>query len=144
MAEGYCEIPEGPCFQFYDLYEPFYFDYQETPMTYEITDNGDGTKQLIVTNIDGDRAIYNTFLLSNETSKVASFKLAPNPTSDTLFIISDYQGLKGLSIYSVTGNKVMGPVVINQSIDVSILPVGLYFLEINTVNGRTVERFIKE
>ncbi|MEM7086415.1 MAG: T9SS type A sorting domain-containing protein [Bacteroidota bacterium] len=144
LTEGVCNIPGGPCDLFFQLYEPFYFDYQETPMTYEITDNGNGTLQLVVTNIDGDQAIYNTFLLGNETRTAVSFKLVPNPTSDVLSLISENQAITSLIIYSITGNKVMQPFVINQQIDVSILPTGLYFLEILTENGSAVERFIKE
>jgi len=141
LADFYCV--NKACIIFANKYHNFYFE-ENGIYTYEITSNSNGSKTLTITAPNGDQAIYNTNLLSNEVLPVATFKIAPNPTSDFLSLISENQTVKGLTIYSVTGNKVMEAPVMERSIDVSTLPSGLYFLEIRTENGRAVERFIKE
>jgi len=143
LAKGVCKFPAEPCFDFFDLYEPFYFDYQETPMTYEVTDNGDGTHQLIVTNIDGDQAIYNTFLLGNETPTVHSFKVVPNPTTDRLYIDSEFGVIEQLTVYDRTGRQVLKQTPEENAIDVSSLPQGLYFIEITIDAEKAIQKFIK-
>jgi len=141
LADFYCA--NEACIIFANRYHDFYFTLNGI-YNYEITSNSNGSATLTVTAPNGDQAIYNTLLLSNEIKPIVSFKISPNPTSDTLSIISEDQSFTELTIYSVAGNKVMEPIVIDQGIDVSILPAGLYFLEIRTENGSAVERFIKE
>lgn len=66
----------------------------------------------------------------------------PNPTSSKLTIQSDEQ-IEVISITDFSG-KVIETNCTTNSIDVSDLPNGIYFLRLQTVNGVSSKRFVKE
>ncbi|MCH7783967.1 MAG: T9SS type A sorting domain-containing protein [Bacteroidetes bacterium] len=69
----------------------------------------------------------------------------PNPVSNTLFISSENTLIENITVYSVLGEKVMELTAKEiNSIDVSSLSEGLYLLEINTPEGRNIQKFIKK
>ena len=87
--------------------------------------------------------IMNGFALPNHYVKAssASFNVFPVPASNQI-TVSGLEGLLKLSLLSLD-QKVLKEEVANQSISVSSLPVGLYFLQIETEkNDRFVRKII--
>lgn len=84
-------------------------------------------------------------LSSQDFEFTNEFTLYPNPVKDVLNI----QSKNGMEIQSVEIYNVLGQVVIavpnaTQSIDVSSLETGSYFIKMNTERGSATSKFIKE
>jgi len=82
--------------------------------------------------------------LSNPDYKLDNFKIYPNPVSELLFISSENTVIESISIYSLTGKKVIDVVNETNSISVSTLSKGMYFIEISSASGKSVKKFIKK
>ena len=143
---GACNNPPQSHVDLENNYFSYYFGMEGMSYEYQIwTDPSTGIMGLTLESIPGFILEYqNVPVLGISEKIIPDFTMSPNPTSDFLSIISENQTIKELSIYSLHGNTVMKPVVTNQSIDVSLLSSGIYFLEITTENGKAVERFIKD
>ncbi len=87
---------------------------------------------------------FSNVQLSNPDYKLENFKIYPNPVSCQLFISSENTVIESISIYSLTGKKVVE--IVNQTnfIDVSTLSKGLYFIEISSITGKSIKKFIKK
>jgi hypothetical protein len=72
------------------------------------------------------------------------FKIFPNPVFDQLFISSEKLIIKTLSVFSTTGQMILEIEDASNSIDVSSLSKGMYFLEISSSEGKSVQKFIKQ
>lgn len=143
LTEGICYSQE--CYDFFGLYSPFYFDYQNTVMTYQIIINTDGTKTLVITNIDGDQAIYNTdVFLGSQDFLRPSYVIFPNPVSNQLFISSENLQTESIAIYNISGQRILSERNNTNAVDVSGLSKGVYFLEMITSEGRYIEKFVKK
>ena len=68
----------------------------------------------------------------------------PNPVSNTLIISSENTLIDSISIYSLTGKKVLEDSKWLNSIDVSGLSRGMYFIEIYSDSEKSVKKFIKK
>ena len=68
-------------------------------------------------------------------------KIYPNPTTDKLYI-SNLPSNSMVNLCDMTGRILSTS--IGQEIDVSALPVGVYFLRIQTGKGLVVKKFVKE
>ena len=67
-------------------------------------------------------------------------QIMPNPANDS-FRISNLDKDEEMSIYSMTGQKVMSEIVTdNQTIDISHLANGLYFVKIGSQNIKLMKR----
>ena len=83
--------------------------------------------------------------LSTTVHSLNSIKISPNPVFNTLFISSENTVIKKLVVYNISGK-----IVIEQnnnqdnSLDVSRLSKGMYFLELSSETGKTVKKFIKK
>lgn len=66
----------------------------------------------------------------------------PNPVSSSLYI-GNTDGVEWLSIIDISGNEVLRKSRIGNSMDVSDLPNGVYYLAINTHSGAYLKKFIK-
>jgi hypothetical protein len=120
-------------------------DFFEVNFTYEIITNSDSSLTLIMTRDDGDFAVFqDSKILGIDDKALSQVRLYPNPTSGVLFIDSELDVLKQLVVYDGSGRSVLSITPEANSLDVSQLATGLYFLEISTENGRAVKRFIKE
>ncbi|PHR15155.1 MAG: hypothetical protein COA40_03235 [Aequorivita sp.] len=90
----------------------------------------------------------NTLILGVNETVTLNFYIFPNPTSNSLSIISE-KTIKQIEVYNNLGQLVTGNIVVlndeNFEINVSKLVTGVYFLKIKTTDGEIgVERFIKE
>lgn len=80
--------------------------------------------------------------LSVSENALSEFKIHPNPTTDILNITSK-NPIEKLAVYSVSGRKVLEQNTIENSLDVSSLQNGVYFLEIVSPKGKSVQKFVK-
>jgi len=115
----------------------------EVNFSYEIVDNGNDTQTLTITRADGNIAVFNDFPpLAVDDLVLTKVSIYPNPASNILFISSEIT-INNLSVFSISGKKVLEQKNIDNSIDISSLPAGMYFLEITSENGKAVQKFIK-
>ena len=93
-----------------------------------------------------DYGVLVTNTLSITDVSDPKFKMYPNPVKDYLnFVFEDNDVFKGCEIYDITGRKVMFISQTDQStVEVSRLPIGLYFIRIKTDRGVLTAKFIKE
>ena len=72
-------------------------------------------------------------------------KISPNPVKDDLIIFSEEAPTK-IRIYTLLGQKLLEVSLLSNAprIPVRFLPKGIYFLEVDFQDFRTVEKFIKK
>ncbi|MFY7711017.1 InlB B-repeat-containing protein [Tenacibaculum sp. MEBiC07804] len=103
------------------------------------------TTQITVT-MDGDKTVTASFSVTlgiNDEKFKVPFKLYPNPVEDIIHIESK-EIVEKIKIYNVLGKEVVSSTMSNESINVSSLSKGLYFMIIETTSGKGVRRFIKK
>lgn len=85
------------------------------------------------------------YLVNNENLYFSrSINIHPNPVNDLLFLEHNSY-IKGLKIYAMNGKLIRSTHLISSdnSIDVSMLAAGIYFIEIETTEGFQQQKFIK-
>ncbi|PQV45485.1 putative secreted protein (Por secretion system target) [Jejuia pallidilutea] len=133
-------------------------DYKPTSASNYIVDQGDnayydealfgdldlsGNDRVFNTTIDLGAYEYNSTLGIDDISlNTNSVKLYPNPVSDRLFIKSK-EKVESISIYNIKGQLVKQAIETSNGIDVSVLPSGLYIIQINTSNNSINQKFLK-
>lgn len=135
--------------EFHDDFELYYFLYfsQNAPQNFNIeispVDNlyhlymGQGTSGDWLEFIEGGP-------LSVVENDSENFKIYPNPVSDHLFINSEKPVIGKMSIFSTSGQKILQMDGNASAIDVSSLSKGMYFLEIISEEGISLQKFIKK
>ena len=81
--------------------------------------------------------------LSNSDQILSELKIYPNPVSDNLFISKPNSEVLDVVLYDVYGNSVLQQKTIEESVDVSILTEGVYFIKISSANGTRIQKIIK-
>ena len=100
--------------------------------------NNSGFSDSAMTNVIS--TFLNTASVVNEDSFKNSISIYPNPTSDKLYI--DGLVIQDVVIYSVLGKEVVK--ISNQnSIDVSSLSKGVYFIKVSDGVNSSTKKFIK-
>lgn len=86
-------------------------------------------------------AVTKPSTLSVKSNKLESLSVYPNPInkSEELFINTTSQDVKQVTIYNVLGKKMLQKNEIKNSIDISSLKSGFYFVEVNQ-DGKTAVR----
>jgi hypothetical protein len=108
-----------------------------------ITQENDELTFVISTPIFG-YALFKNHPLSTTDFTLNEVKIYPNPVSNTLFISSNNIVIDSITIYSLTGKKVLEDSKRVNSIDVSGLSKGMYFIEVHSDSEKTVKKFIKK
>ena len=129
---------------YYDFLANLLTNSDPKTFVYEIIFNSDGSKTLVLTDADNDLAVYNSELLAIEQHSKVNFKIYPNPVSSTIFIASETLQIERLTIYSMSGQVVLAGKNNTNSVVVSGLSEGLYFLEIFSEEGKSVQKFIRD
>lgn len=88
-------------------------------------------------------ATYRNVSLSTQEQSLAELKIYPNPVSDQLFISNRNSEDLDIVIHDISGKQVLQKKSIEQSVDVSNLLDGIYFLEISSNKGKRIQKFIK-
>jgi len=83
-------------------------------------------------------------VLAAPDSEIGAFTVFPNPASDLIHIHGVTSEIKNTLIYSVTGQLMNVTPLNSETINISNLPPGIYFLEISTAEGnKQLQKFIK-
>ncbi len=94
---------------------------------------------LLVNDSFGTEATFST----NNFVMLDNLSLYPNPTKDMLFVKGNISQLKAIEIYSITGKRV---VTLNhdfESINISPLQAGMYFVKLRSENASKTVKIIK-
>jgi len=89
---------------------------------------------------------YRNSLISigvNEIGTDISFKVSPNPTTAQLKLNITEQ-IESINILDITGKTINTVISTNNTIDVSDLVQGMYFLQIQTERGIATSKFLKK
>jgi len=88
--------------------------------------------------------LYGELVLNTSTTKEKKGLVFPNPVTQFLWIRSDEPNMH-VTIYSITGNVIASENLLQNRIDVSNLPQGIYFIEVKSLSdpGYFISRFIK-
>ncbi|KJD34265.1 hypothetical protein PK35_00080 [Tamlana nanhaiensis] len=133
-------------------------DYKPTASSSYIIDNGDNSYYDVALfgtlDLSGNERVFNTTIdlgayeynstLSTETIILneKSVRLFPNPVKDRMFVKSNEQ-VERVSIYNINGQLLKQFNNIENGIDVSVLPSGLYMIHIKTSNDAINRKFLK-
>ena len=75
--------------------------------------------------------------LSNSDNEMPDMKIYPNPVNDDFVsIISPFEGLKEIEVFSINGRKVIDISTHKSKLDVSSLTSGFYMINV-TINGQS-------
>ncbi|MGV8947717.1 MAG: T9SS type A sorting domain-containing protein [Lutibacter sp.] len=136
-----CQIPENCVFQ--NNY--YFFLGYGFPMSYEITSENNYLK-LILTNNNGNQAVYLSQNLSINEIEKSDFKIYPNPVKDILHLSTKLVRLN-VEIFDVQGKLILSKkleksvIRNNFEIDISGLNNGIYLL---VIDNKIVSKIIKE
>lgn len=114
---------------------------------YEIIDQGNNEKVLIIDTPEGNRAVHGNFTLSVEKFSKKSIAIYPNPVKKKLHF--DFKGFspEKINVLSIVGTSVFETKISNQqsTLDVSFLTPGIYVMRTSFKDGDTiVSKIIKE
>ncbi len=110
---------------------------------YEITQESNGLTLTLNSPLMGS-AIFNEFPLSTPDFTLNNVSIYPNPVTSTLFISSENIAIEKFVVFSIFGEKVLDVNNSNNTLDVSPLSEGMYFLEISSPEGKVIQKFIKK
>jgi len=130
----------------YEEHEAFEIEYRRflNIMTfYSITTNENGMTLTIGTPIFG-QAIFNNFPLNLTEHAISSLEVYPNPSKSVIHINSKDNIILGIELFSSIGNRIELASDNYDTIDISHLSRGLYFIKVATENGTVVKRVLKE
>ena len=85
---------------------------------------------------------HDMFFVGTEDNVFTNFILFPNPAKDVMHI-SSQATIKNSRVYDILGNIIKETSGLN-SIDISNLSSGVYFIEVSTDTGKSIQKFIKE
>lgn len=73
-----------------------------------------------------------------------TFFVFPNPSSEKINITSNGVSISKITLFNALGQRIPSEMYTGQTIDVSSLKSGLYFLEIRAEGKKTLKKFIKD
>ncbi|PVW17419.1 T9SS type A sorting domain-containing protein [Marixanthomonas spongiae] len=140
-CEDYCDLEQAYLYDFFFREgDPYTFTYT----TFIITDEFDEVFELYITDQDGNLAVYrDTPLLSVPKQEELRVSIYPNPVKDQLFFKKAGNPIQSVSIVNLNGQKVLEFQNLPETIDISSLSSGVYFVEITSEDGSSVQKFIK-
>ena len=128
--------------EIHNSFENDFFEFFLEGFEFHITEESEGLS-LHFSTVLMSYALFKDFPLSVIDNTLTSIKIYPNPTSDQLFIFSENTVIERFTIFSLTGKKILEALNENNSIDVSTLSKGIYFIELSSSEGKSIQRFIK-
>jgi len=137
------ETNEDCDFQIHNSFETHFFGFIGEEFWYEITQENDGLT-LAAGNMFMGYAIFKEFPLSVSDNNLSDITIYPNPVSNKLYITSENSVLNKITVFSATGKLILEQSNNqDQTIDVSTLEKGIYFIELLSEKGKTTKKFIK-
>ncbi len=122
-------------------------DYEGASKIHAADINGDGKIDLATASLGlNDISIWiNTtepVSTSNITSK-STLSIYPNPAKDVVYFDLENNQSKEIQIVNQLGKNVLSTSTNKQSIDISILDTGVYFIQVETAEAIFIEKIIK-
>ena len=89
--------------------------------------------------------LVNLLITDVKQNVAAAFLVYPNPARSRVFIASQNETpLKGITVYNLTGQRVIHQKGATHSVDVSMLPPGMYIIEIEMDNEKVRSKLLIE
>ena len=138
-CEPYCDLE----FQYFG--QILFGDGPRT-FSYEIINESSSDKTMTITTPEGNIAVHGNRILSvNKFDKDLNINVYPNPVKNILNITSKNFSIESFYVYSLLGELIMEQKYNkSHSIDVSSLSEGIYIIEVRSINGINIQKFIKE
>ena len=127
----------------HESFESEYFGFLQIMESYSITSNENGMTLIINTPIFGE-AIFNNLPLSLSKPTITSLEVFPNPSNSVIHINSKDKIILGIELFSSIGDRIEVDSDNFDTIDISHLSKGLYYIKVATENGTVAKRVIKE
>ncbi len=131
------------------FYASFFFNLnpQETKtLSYSMTEVNE-LMMMTLTDVNGNQAIYSSMHLKTQSNSKSNISLWPNPTKDLVNISSERNLVSGhLEISNAFGQKIerYSFEALPNSIDLSALPKGIYFVSIENQKEKSFFKIIKD
>lgn len=140
-CDDYCDLEAVYLFDFlYKTGDPVTFDY-----VISFIDGPEGASMALelFDEFDNYAFYFDTQLAVPDVQK-QYVTVFPNPTSNVLLISTQNSEISNIRIMNAVGQQVYFSGYSKNSIDVSHLKGGMYFVEVITPEGRSVQKFIKK
>jgi len=125
-------------------YFNIFFSDENRTYAYEITDEPDGSRRLTVTSPEGNQAVFGTFTFATEEFNTLAFDISLNPVQDQLQFSIENTIVEKATIYNINGIKVFDQSIdTSHNIDCTSLKSGVYFLILESSEGKGVQKFVK-
>jgi len=130
-------------FEDHNAFENEYSELLQIMAFYSINSNENGMTLSISTPIFGN-AIFNNFPLSLREYDHSSIEVFPNPSSSVIHINAKNDIILDIELFSSTGKRIEVPSDHFDTVDISHLPKGLYYMKVATDNGIAIKKVLKE
>jgi len=135
-------------YQEHNEFETVYFNFFANPniIDYSIVYDTNGDENLYLESSSGVIFHYRNsqIIFSVNDIELFNINLFPNPVSGELFISSENTVVENIVVYSINGKILLETVNETNSINVSALSKGIYFIELSSSEGKSIQRFIKK
>lgn len=133
-----------PSHQNFEVLYLEFFELGRPPFHAYVGDDGNGEQSLETIGPWWPLLGLKNFPLVVPENDKLDITIFPNPVAETLFITSEGIRIENIKIYSIRGNQVIEASANENSLDVSNLSEGLYFIEISSSEGKSVQKFVKK
>ena len=127
-------------------FETEFFMFFEVSKTFQafVSNETNGQQTLATIGPSYPHLVLKNYVLDVAENNKLNIAVYPNPVAETLFISSEGNIIEKIKIYSIDGTQVIEASSNLNAINVSNLSVGLYFIEISSLEGRSIQKFIKK
>lgn len=129
--------------EIHNSFESSYFGVLQSAGQYQITSDGQGLILTIDTPLFG-KAIFNNYKLKSKSFDGEQLAIYPNPSHSVIYLNAKQLNISKVQIVNSFGQNIK---TINnnfETLDISDLSSGIYFLKIDTEFGTINKKIIKE
>jgi heat shock protein HslJ len=132
--------------QAHEIFEIEFFMFFEVGKSFQafVSNETNGQQTLATIGPWYPHLVLKNYVLDVAENYNQSIAIYPNPVSNQLFIASEGITIEKLAVYSMSGKQVIEASANLNSIDVSNLSEGLYFIEVSSSEGKSVQKFLKK
>ena len=118
--------------------------FMSADMTDDATANFPPVVDTAGSGLSGTTSFMLNTLSTKDANLLSSISVSPNPTKGILYLSGNVTKLKGVNIYSMTGQHVMEIKDSLGEINIESLQSAIYFVKLNTADGSRMLKIIKE